>query len=54
MTIVKFQGGQGGNGFPKYGGIGGQGGAVFFEAKENATLKKIWKQFPAKKVDAGE
>lgn len=38
---------------PKYGGIGGQGGAVFFEAKEDMTLKKLWKKFPNKQIKAG-
>lgn len=39
---------------PKYGGMGGQGGAVFFEAKEEYTLKKVSKKFPQKKIIAGE
>lgn len=33
-------------------GIGGQGGAVFFESTENATLKNIWKTFPEKQIKA--
>ena len=49
-----IQGGHGGNGMPKYGGIGGQGGAVFLEAKEDVTLKQIWKKYPAKKINAGK
>ena len=38
---------------PKYGGIGGQGAAVFFEAKEDVTLKQIWKKNPSKRISAG-
>jgi GTPase involved in cell partitioning and DNA repair len=34
-------------------GIGGQGGAVYFEAKEDFTLKKLWKQHPSKRLMAG-
>jgi Obg family GTPase CgtA len=37
---------------PKYGGIGGQGGAVFFRAKEKATLKNIWKSNPTRELYA--
>lgn len=33
-------------------GIGGQGGAVFFESTDSATLKKIWKNFPEKQIKA--
>lgn len=36
-----IKGGHGGNGLPKYGGVGGQGGCVAFEAQERVTLKKI-------------
>lgn len=35
---------------PKYGGIGGQGGAVFLKAEEKSTLKKLWKDNPTKSV----
>lgn len=45
--------GHGGNGMPKYGGVGGQGGCVFFEAKEDVTLKKVLHKFPTKRVLAG-
>jgi GTPase involved in cell partitioning and DNA repair len=44
--------GHGGNGVPKYGGIGGQGGAVVFQAVEDATLKKVWKKYPSKNIQA--
>ncbi|CAD6996803.1 unnamed protein product [Ceratitis capitata] len=29
------------NGTPKYGGIGGQGGCVYFVAKENISLRNV-------------
>lgn len=34
-----------GNGYPKYGGVGGQGGCVAFEASENVTMKMIAKKY---------
>lgn len=39
---------------PKYGGIGGQGACIYFEAKEDVTLKEIWKSNPTKKITARE
>lgn len=33
-----------GNGYPKYGGIGGQGGCVQFEANEKLTLNQLAKR----------
>jgi len=50
---LTVKGGHGGNGFPKYGGIGGQGAAVFFEATEDSTLRQVWKKNPSKRVSAG-
>ena len=38
---------------PKYGGMGGQGGAIVFKAKDDATLKQLWKKFPSKRIIAG-
>lgn len=38
---------------PKYGGVGGQGGAVYFVAKEGKTLKDVVHKYRAKKVTAG-
>lgn len=46
-------GGHGGNGLGKYGGVGGQGGAVYFVAKEKATLRGILKKYPTGEVVAG-
>lgn len=40
--IVK--GGHGGNGIPQYGGVGGQGGCVYFVAKEDTTLQSVIKK----------
>jgi len=37
---------------PKYGGIGGQGGAVVFKAKEKCTLKELWRKNPSKIIEA--
>lgn len=45
--------GHGGNGDPKYGGVGGKGGAVFLKAKESSTLKLVWKKNPTKSIEAG-
>lgn len=39
---------------PKYGGIGGQGAAVYLEAKEDVTLKQVWKKHPNKRITAGK
>lgn len=33
-----------GNGYPKYGGIGGQGGCIQFEADEKITLNQLAKK----------
>lgn len=48
---LKIIGGHGGNGMPKYGGIGGQGGAVVFKATDEITLKQLWKDNPSKQVN---
>ncbi|XP_053675611.1 GTP-binding protein 10 homolog [Anopheles nili] len=47
------KGGHGGNGFPKYGGAGGQGGAVFFVAKEGKSLRDIVSKHPNKRIVGG-
>lgn len=38
---------------PKYGGIGGQGGAVFLKATEKCSLKELWRKNPSKSIEAG-
>ncbi|XP_053666543.1 GTP-binding protein 10 homolog [Anopheles marshallii] len=47
------KGGHGGNGLPKYGGVGGQGGAVYFVAKEGKSLRDVVTKHPNKRVVAG-
>ncbi|XP_059618789.1 GTP-binding protein 10 homolog [Phlebotomus argentipes] len=49
---LTVSGGHGGNGLPKNGGVGGQGGCVYFVAKEDATLKMIAKEHSTKRVKA--
>ncbi|XP_055301278.1 GTP-binding protein 10 homolog [Sitodiplosis mosellana] len=41
---LNVKGGHGGNGYPKYGGIGGQGGCIQFEANEKVTLNALAKR----------
>ncbi|XP_055548713.1 GTP-binding protein 10 homolog [Wyeomyia smithii] len=50
---LSVKGGHGGNGLPKYGGVGGQGGAVYFVAKEGISLKDVLHKYPNKRVLAG-
>uniref|UniRef100_A0A336LJN5 CSON011997 protein n=1 Tax=Culicoides sonorensis TaxID=179676 RepID=A0A336LJN5_CULSO len=47
---LKLKGGHGGNGLPKYGGNGGQGGAIVLIAKEKATLRGILKKYPTGEI----
>lgn len=49
---LTVKGGHGGNGVPKYGGVGGQGGCVYLIAKENVALKNVLQKYPAKRVAA--
>lgn len=50
---ITVKGGHGGNGVPKYGGIGGQGGCVYFLANKNIDLRKIKNKNPLKRISAG-
>ncbi|XP_037034111.1 GTP-binding protein 10 homolog [Bradysia coprophila] len=50
---LSVKAGHGGNGFPKYGGVGGQGGCVYCVAKEDLTLAKVLKRYPTKQIRAG-
>ena len=50
---VYVRGGGGGQGLPKYGGVGGKGGDVYFVGKENITLKYIESVHPKKRLVAG-
>lgn len=47
-----MRGGHGGNGLPKYGGVGGQGGCVYFLAKEGLTLRRVAQNLKDKRVHA--
>ncbi|XP_046993741.1 GTP-binding protein 10 homolog [Schistocerca americana] len=49
---IHVKGGSGGNGLPKYGGVGGKGGDVYAVAKEGITLKDVQKKFPTKRISA--
>ncbi|XP_017859231.1 PREDICTED: GTP-binding protein 10 homolog [Drosophila arizonae] len=49
---LTVRGGHGGNGLPKYGGVGGQGGCVYFVAKEGLTLRKVAQNIREKRVQA--
>ncbi|XP_060665813.1 GTP-binding protein 10 homolog [Drosophila nasuta] len=49
---LTVRGGHGGNGLPRYGGVGGQGGAVYFVAKEGLTLRKMAQGLKEKRVIA--
>jgi Obg family GTPase CgtA len=45
---IFVSGGTGGNGLPKFGGIGGQGGNVVVVGKENISLSDVYKQNKSK------
>ncbi|XP_076269734.1 GTP-binding protein 10 homolog [Rhynchophorus ferrugineus] len=49
---IFVSGGPGGNGLPKFGGIGGKGGDVIVEAKEGITLEKVYKNNMSKRYMA--
>ncbi|KAH8281355.1 hypothetical protein KR054_000034 [Drosophila jambulina] len=49
---LSVRGGHGGNGLPKYGGVGGQGGCVYFVAKDGITLRKVAQGLRDKRVVA--
>ncbi|XP_004533897.1 GTP-binding protein 10 homolog [Ceratitis capitata] len=49
---LTVRGGHGGNGTPKYGGIGGQGGCVYFVAKENISLRNVAQKYKTKRIAA--
>ncbi|XP_046655449.1 GTP-binding protein 10-like isoform X1 [Daphnia pulicaria] len=51
---LTIRGGPGGNGHPKYGGIGGKGGNVIFVADEEMTLKKVLHKVPTRLIKAAE
>ncbi|KAH8237909.1 hypothetical protein KR032_006064 [Drosophila birchii] len=49
---LAVRGGHGGNGLPKYGGVGGQGGCVYLVAKDGLTLRKVAQGLRDKRVAA--
>uniref|UniRef100_A0A2H8TF91 GTP-binding protein 10 n=1 Tax=Melanaphis sacchari TaxID=742174 RepID=A0A2H8TF91_9HEMI len=49
---IHVKAGNGGFGFPRYGGEGGKGGDVCFVATEGMTLKDFLKKCPQKKIRA--
>ncbi|GLH12480.1 GTP-binding protein 10 [Gryllus bimaculatus] len=50
---LHVRGGTGGNGLPKYGGIGGKGGDVFLVAEKDTKLKRVLSKLPTKRIAAG-
>ncbi|XP_042897524.1 GTP-binding protein 10 [Parasteatoda tepidariorum] len=50
---ISVRGGRGGNGLPKYGGVGGKGGDVYLEACESYSLAKLKRNNPTKKFIGG-
>lgn len=51
---IYVRGGRGGNGLPRYGGIGGKGGDVYLKAVSNISLKDVVNKKPNKRYIAGE
>jgi len=49
---VYVRGGAGGQGYVRYGGLGGDGGNVVMVAKSNKTLLKLAEDFPEKRFIA--
>lgn len=49
---LTVRGGHGGNGVPKYGGIGGQGGCVYFVAKDGVSLRNVAQKYKTKRIAA--
>lgn len=49
---LHVKGGHGGNGFPKFGGIGGRGGDIYAEAVEKQTLAQTLSKNPEKRYRA--
>ncbi|XP_036321619.1 GTP-binding protein 10 homolog [Rhagoletis pomonella] len=49
---LTVRGGHGGNGTPKYGGIGGQGGCVYFVAKDGISLRNVSQRYKTKRISA--
>ncbi|XP_064613860.1 GTP-binding protein 10-like [Liolophura sinensis] len=50
---IYVRGGSGGQGFPRYGGLGGKGGDVYVTAVKKRTLKHVHSANPSKRFIAG-
>ncbi|KAL3831429.1 hypothetical protein ACJMK2_023180 [Sinanodonta woodiana] len=50
---IYVRGGGGGQGLPKYGGVGGKGGDVHVVSSKDITLKKVYDTNPSKRYIAG-
>ncbi|XP_023220345.1 GTP-binding protein 10-like [Centruroides sculpturatus] len=50
---IYARGGSGGNGLPKYGGIGGKGGDVYVKATSELTLRDVTQKQPNKRFVGG-
>lgn len=46
---IYLKSGAGGQGLPRFGGIGGNGGDIYFQAKEKLTLKNMKQKNPSKR-----
>lgn len=51
---IYTRGGNGGNGLPKYGGVGGKGGDVYAEAVDGFTLRNLKDKFPRQRFMGGK
>ena len=51
---IRVSGGAGGNGLPRYGGVGGKGGDVVIEATDKANLKTVKENGKMYKAKSGE
>ncbi|ESO88010.1 hypothetical protein LOTGIDRAFT_193870 [Lottia gigantea] len=49
---VYVRGGAGGQGHPRFGGIGGDGGNVVIRASKNTSLKSVFRLYPTKRFSA--
>uniref|UniRef100_V5GJC9 Putative gtp-binding protein 10 n=1 Tax=Ixodes ricinus TaxID=34613 RepID=V5GJC9_IXORI len=50
---LNVRGGNGGTGLPRFGGVGGEGGSVYVQAKDKVELKDIITKYPDKTIKAG-
>ncbi|EEC05638.1 GTP-binding protein 10 isoform X1 [Ixodes scapularis] len=50
---LNVRGGNGGTGLPRFGGVGGEGGSIYVQAKDKVELKDIITKYPDKTIKAG-